>query len=231
MQKERREYSRVVDHIYTLIETGQLAVGSRLPAERVLAEELCAGRNSVREAIRMLENIGLVESRQGSGNYSACNPSVSISEAIDMMLLLKQTTVEEVCDFRRSMEKAVCLEAMRNGISPELSSEIEKMLSEQEAASEPAAQIETDHSFHYALIRASGNQMWICISEAIINVYRRWIEKVILRADETVKTKLRDSHREIFEAIKRRDREACEKAIDRHYDIADRELRLADGVK
>ena len=38
MQKERREYSRVVDHIYTLIETGQLTVGSRLPAERALAE-------------------------------------------------------------------------------------------------------------------------------------------------------------------------------------------------
>ena len=79
MQKERREYSRVVDHIYTLIETGQLTVGSRLPAERALAEELCAGRNSVREALRMLENIGLVESRQGSGNYIACNPSASIS--------------------------------------------------------------------------------------------------------------------------------------------------------
>ncbi|MDO4485416.1 MAG: GntR family transcriptional regulator [Bacillota bacterium] len=226
MKKEHREYRKVVDYIYALVENEQLSIGSRLPTERTLAEELGVGRNSIREALRMLENMGLVESRQGSGNYIACNPSAAISEAIDMMLMLQQTTVEEVCSFRRGMEKAVCQEAIKKGISDEMSEEIEALLSDQMYSSDAEVQAEVDHSFHYALIRASGNQMWICVSEAVINVYRRWIERVILRADESVRMELRENHREIFNAIKREDRDACEKAIDRHYDIADRELSM-----
>ena len=229
MKKERREYDKVVDYIYTLVENGQLQIGSRLPTERALADELGVGRNSIREALRMLENMGLVESRQGSGNYISCNPSDSISEAVDMMLMLQQTTVEEVCSFRRSMEKAVCMEVIRNGIQAELSEEIEALVSEQMETADAAAQAEADHNFHYALIRASENQMWICISEAIINVYRRWIEKVILKADEKTKAELSGCHTEIFRALKMGDRNGCEKAIDRHYDIFDRQLNPESG--
>lgn len=229
MKKERREYDKVVEYIYTLVENGQLKIGSRLPTERTLADELGVGRNSIREALRLLENMGLVESRQGSGNYISCNSSNSISEAVDIMLMLQQTTVEEVCSFRRSMEKAVCLEIIRNGIPAGLSEEIEMLLSERMETSDPAEQAEADHNFHYALIRASGNQMWICISEAIINVYRRWVEKVILKADENTKSELRECHTEIFSALKKGDRNGCEKAIDRHYDIFDRQLNAESG--
>ena len=110
--KEEREYEKVFNLMSTLVEKGELAVGSRLPAERTIAQELSISRNSTREAIRMLENMGAVESRQGSGNYISGNMKQGISQMIRMMLLLNCVSKEDICAFRRSMEKAVCNAAM-----------------------------------------------------------------------------------------------------------------------
>ena len=59
--QNKREYQKVIDYLYKLIESGQLTVGERLPTERTLAETLSISRNSIREAIRSLENMGIIE--------------------------------------------------------------------------------------------------------------------------------------------------------------------------
>ena len=108
MQSETREYQKVIDYVSQMIADGQLKIGDRLPTERQIAETLSIGRNSTREALRMLEHIGMISCKRGSGNYLTDNVSRSVSEMVHMMLLLGQTDQAEICSFRRNMEKAVC---------------------------------------------------------------------------------------------------------------------------
>ena len=70
-----RVYSLVVEQIRELIESGQLKPGDKLPTERSLAEQLGVSRSSVREALSALEVLGVINSRQGLGNYVANNVS------------------------------------------------------------------------------------------------------------------------------------------------------------
>ena len=62
-------YFTVIEYIQTLVRNGHLTIGDKLPSERQLMETLGLSRNSIREALRSLENIGIIESRHGQGNY------------------------------------------------------------------------------------------------------------------------------------------------------------------
>ena len=63
------EYEKAINYIYGLMKDGTLREGSRLPAERTISEEVGIGRNSTREALSILQGMGLIESVRGSGNY------------------------------------------------------------------------------------------------------------------------------------------------------------------
>ena len=76
MQEETREYQKVISYLSQMIAGGELAIGSRLPTERSLAETLSIGRNSTREALRMLEHTGVIVCKRippnhGNGTYDA----------------------------------------------------------------------------------------------------------------------------------------------------------------
>jgi GntR family transcriptional repressor for pyruvate dehydrogenase complex len=107
MEQSGREYERAITYIQSLISSHRIEIGDKLPSEREISQELCLSRNSTREALRMLENMGVLESRQGSGNYLCGYMTQSFKNAFDMMILLQETNREDICRFRRSMEKAV----------------------------------------------------------------------------------------------------------------------------
>ena len=132
--QNKREYQKVIDYLYKLIESGQLTVGERLPTERTLAETLSISRNSIREAIRSLENMGIIESRAGSGNYIVNKISGTVSEMLNMMMMLKQIDREEVCSFRRNLDKAVCFTIIESGLSEEYSEKLSEALAAEQNA-------------------------------------------------------------------------------------------------
>lgn len=141
-----------------------------------------------------------------------------------MMLLLKQVTREEVLIFRRDMEKAVCHAVIEKGNIEKWYDKIMEILSVDLDLQPLEEQIEADRRFHYLLIQATENQLWICISEAIITVYRNWIDSVLQVADLDMKKKLKQSHLALLKALKEGSRELCERAIDSHYDLVDEKL-------
>ena len=81
-----QEYEKAIQYIYELMKEGILTIGSRLPTERAIAEKLGIGRNSTREALSIMHGMGLIESRQGSGNYISENVGQSIRRTILMMM-------------------------------------------------------------------------------------------------------------------------------------------------
>ena len=99
----QRAYVRVVDYIKQEIRNGNLKIGSKLPPERVLAEQLGVGRNSVREALRILEIIGATTSTQGAGHFISGNFEISLAETMSIMFLLKGMSFQQISQLRYAL--------------------------------------------------------------------------------------------------------------------------------
>lgn len=224
-----REYQKALDYLHQLIREEKLKLGDRLPTERAIATTLCISRNSTREALRMLENTGVIESRRGSGNYLVGNMSQNISGIIDMMLLLQQTSRSEICEFRRNMEKAVCLAIIEKGTQKKISGALQGLLDSFEEHHSMEELVELDRKFHYSLIDATDNQFWIFLLESISDVYRTWIDTVLTIANDEVRQSIHASHTGMYQALIAGDRTACEIAIDHHYNLVDQLLDLASN--
>lgn len=227
MQSETREYQKVIDYVSQMIADGQLKIGDRLPTERQIAETLSIGRNSTREALRMLEHVGMISCKRGSGNYLTDNVSRSVSEMVHMMLLLGQTDRAEICSFRRNMEKAVCRAILDGKTFSRWETQASEILHQASETQEREMQIELDRRFHYLLIQATENRFWIALLEPITDVYRKWIDAALQSANDFVKGQLQIEHKALFRALQNDDYAACEAAIDRHYDYVDAELSKA----
>ena len=130
MEREQTtsEYEKAIQYIDQLIQQGDLQIGSKLPTERAIAEELGIGRNSTREALSILHGMGMIERVQGSGNYISKDAGGSIHRILRMMLALGTITGKEIADFRCMMEKAVCLDLLERGLSEEQQTYFEKLL-------------------------------------------------------------------------------------------------------
>lgn len=224
MESYTKEYQKVMQYLKDLIAGNELMIGSRIPSERELTERLGISRNSVREALRMLEHMGFLECRQGSGNYMVVNAEQSFTRIFDMLFLLKQVSREEICSFRCNLDKALCFSLIEAGDTVDLSL-AEKALEEERQAQTMEEQIEADRAFHFSLIEATQNQMWSCISNAVVDVYRNCIDASIRHADDSLKAKFQELHERILESIKKRDKVSCEKWIDLHYHMTEEDMQ------
>ncbi len=221
LAEQNHEYEKVIDYIRNQIKVGNLTINSKLPTERAIAEELSISRNSTREALRILEHMGILKSVHGSGNYLTDNVSMQMSEMLRYMILLKSISKLDICHFRRDMEKSVCRVVMESEISE---NELDKMSEILDSESDKYGEAERDRLFHYSLVYATGNKLWICFMEAIMDIYREWIDEVLSNADSDTKKLLKEVHIDIISAIKERDMAKCEASIDKHYDIIEKEL-------
>lgn len=216
-----REYEKVICYISQLIESGAIKCGDRLPTERALSASLGIGRNSIREALRIMDNMGLTVSRQGSGNYLADNMGLSLARVIDVMLLTQRLTPQEVCNFRRHMEETVCNMILENPQRQQILSEIPDILSRFQNAS-AATRVELDRRFHYALVTATGNQMMIFLMQGVMNVYRRWIDGGLKYAGEDELQILHGAHSELYDGLIDNDHAKIHSALRLHYSLVDR---------
>ena len=211
-ETNKQEYKKVIEYICGLLQENILKVGDRLPAERVIAQKLSISRNSIREALSMLNGMGIVERRQGSGNYVSKNSVGAIQDMIRIMLTIDSATKEEICSFRRYMDKMVCMAVFDKGTQEKWRVTMQLILEKMEIAGNDEIAL-LDEDFHKNLMLATDNSFWITIMDAVIGVYREWINKLL------------KSHSLIFSGLVENKRDLCMYAIDMHYDIIDRLLK------
>ena len=105
MNTTENGYEKVIEYVETLILAGKLTVGDRLPAERELALTLNVSRTAVRDALRLLVTLGIVESRQGSGNYIAQHFDRSLEQVLTIMYTLDNLSFTQIQEFRFAVER------------------------------------------------------------------------------------------------------------------------------
>jgi GntR family transcriptional regulator, transcriptional repressor for pyruvate dehydrogenase complex len=158
----RRNRTSVTDDAITgirhMILTGDLAPGDRLPPEAELAARLGLSRTSLREAVRALTVLGVIDTRQGDGSYiTGLGPEIllgALGLAIDLQ---REAAIPDLLAVRRILEPAATALAARRATATDL--ELIRSYIRPDVGHAAAEQIELDWEFHHAIARASGNQV------------------------------------------------------------------------
>lgn len=218
MAEESREYNKVVEYIKVLLTEEKISIGDRLPTERAISETLSISRNSTREALRVLENMGMVESRQGSGNFLVGDIGKNIVNSLNMMLFIKSTNQLEISQFRRYIELASFNIAIDINTNIDTSG-LENMLNKMENAQMMSDRVCFDKKFHDFIICASNNQLMISIMDAFSEICESFVGQMLSCTDEDKKKRLAKAHRSIFQSIADKNKASGIQAINEHYDI------------
>ena len=210
-----RSYEGVVRQIAALIRTGKLRSGERLPTERELAAAFGVSRGVVREAVKVLGALGLVEARQGSGIY-VLHDIPTITRAFTLSVSPNTKSVEQLFEFRRTLEvEAAALAAMRR--TPEQLEDIRSASTETCLAVE-ADDLEAfgiaDNAFHAAVARASANPYF---EVAVATARQMQIDVVPLISEQVGSFRAAVRHHQaIVDAIDTGDPEAAARAMGEH---------------
>jgi DNA-binding FadR family transcriptional regulator len=229
---DRRTTAQAVqDRVVELIVERGLVTGASLPTEPEIMSALGVSRNSVREALKGLQALGIVEIRHGYGTFVGAAPLRAMEPA-----LLLHARISGKGD-RRSLHDMVEIRALlENGLirrsAVELTGEHIAALELELAALEEhgeAEQAKHDHRFHELLYEPLGNQMALELIGMFWDVYHQ-LEGELGRP-ETDAAQTVHEHRMIIEALRARDPERAAEMIDRHFaDVRARIDRLPAAV-
>jgi GntR family transcriptional repressor for pyruvate dehydrogenase complex len=226
---ERRQPASV-ELAHQLIEyllSGAIPPGGKIPSERALSETLDVGRSAVREALKSLTLLGLIDVRQGDGTYLAASSSDLLPRIIEWGLMLGERRVQDLTEARAEVEVILAGMAAKRR-TPEGLEELRAIVDEMKAADEDLDRyIAADVQFHLKIAELSGNTALAGVLNSIRTLLQVWTNRVIMAVSET-----RSSlavHLPIFEAIEEGDAEAARAAMFAHMRSANRNLANTIG--
>lgn len=202
--------------------SGTIDPGSKIPSERQLAEALAVGRSSVREAIKSLSLLGLLDVRQGDGTYLSRGGSDLLPQVIEWGLLLGEKRVVDLLEARAEIETTVAgLAAARveDLGAAELRRRFELMRA---AAGDVPGYVDADVAFHLQIAQMSGNEVFVNLVTSLRSLLRAWASRVLEHAGETESSLA--VHADIVESIVARDPDLAQAAMRRHMERAHRRL-------
>ena len=212
--KTNRAYEVVIEAIKKKIKNGEIKKGEKLRPEREIAEDLGVSRASVREAIRALDVIGLIESRQGAGNYIKETFEESLIQPLSVMFLLEQNDFTEINEFRFILEsQAAVLAAERID---------EKVIDEMSKTSDEEKNVEIDRQLHYIIDNASKNRVIssiLAVISELIDESIKGTRSELARKDAQNSKKLLEIHKELVDAMKNKSKKRAYEAMQRHREI------------
>ncbi|PSL38344.1 GntR family L-lactate dehydrogenase operon transcriptional regulator [Labedella gwakjiensis] len=206
----------------------QLEPGARLPNERELAEELGVSRNALRDRVRLLESVGVLARRQGSGTYleKTFNPD-GLVFAMDLLVAMGQLKHSDLQSVRVGLERQAAIQAASGGSKPELIAEMRSAVEALGEKYDTPEMVREDVRFHRALIRAADNPALAFFADALRGVLERATEMgtVNWREQRIGKHLLVAVHADIIDAVEAQDPEAASHAVDEHFSLHERVVR------
>jgi GntR family transcriptional regulator, transcriptional repressor for pyruvate dehydrogenase complex len=213
--RRNKVYEEVARQIERLI-LKKLQPGDKLPSERELAELLGVSRSSIRDAIRSLELVGMVEPRQGAGTIVKEISADALVNPLANVLTRQRQLVSELLDFRKMLEPPLAARAATHASDEDIS-EMEDILRRQdEKLRQGELAVEEDSEFHYSVAMASENSVVLKVLDVLMDLLRETRERSLQVEGRPQKSIA--GHRRILAAIKRRDGEAAKAAMRRHIE-------------
>lgn len=203
----------ILNMITDNILSGNLKPGDKLPTEIELAEHLGVGRNSVREAIKMLSSFGVIEVKMGAGTFIADSIPGSILDPLMLSLAFEQGTSRELVNLRLMIEIGAA-ELAIDAASDEDICRLEAANDKLKQAADkkidhPQYLRDVDLNIHYTLFEITKNRFVNKIGKAIYRLFLASIEKTV----EIDPYRAYSNHKLYIDAIKKRDKESVGKKI------------------
>lgn len=222
--KNTKVYEQVINQIKTMIQDGTLKRGDKLPSERDLVEQLGVSRASIREALRVLEIVGLVECKQGEGNFIRSTFQDSLFEPLSIMFMLNECKLEEIFDLRKVMEIETAALAAKEVTDNELR-EMRDLINEMKLSEDEDERVKLDRNFHYKIAQASRNFLIV----SILNTVSTLMDSFIKDARRNIinnqhKDIIDEQHERVLNGLKNRNPGEAAEAMRIHMELINENL-------
>lgn len=212
-------HGRVADFLRQQLREGQLRVGDRLLPERELALRLDVSRPVVREALRSLEAMGVLEIRAGFGTVVRAFDMAVVGEFFGLAAATQADVLGDVLELRIALERQAVWLACRN-LGPADEGKLRAAFQRIEATlTDPVEGAKADYAFHTAVMEASGSpsllSLYGVVAELVIQAHAQ-VRGMMVQTEANHARVLRD-HRAIMEALLARDQDRADNALMTHY--------------
>ena len=205
-----------MEEIKDIVKKGELKSGEKLPSERELADKLEVSRTSVREALKALTMLGLIESKHGEGNFIKSNFENSLLEPLSIVFLLIGSKNEDIIELRRIIEPEAAGLAAKNITESELR-DLKEIMKELNNSLDAEICAQLDKKFHYKIAQASGNHLISTIMFSISSLIEKYIDSS--RIHNINKKVVKLQHEEIYKALESRDSKKASEYVKKHLEL------------
>ena len=183
--KQTKVFQDVVEQIQEAILDGRLTTGQTLPAERELKEMFSISRGTLREALRVLEQKGLIEIKLGVGGGSVVKAvdTDQISESLGLLIRSQQVSLNHLAQFREDVEGIVAAYAAKNHTAEDIR-KLKDLLHNaskcvKRGTSQRNAFIDIDKQIHMTMAQITGNPVYITVLNSIHDNIHRYYDKFL----------------------------------------------------
>jgi len=200
---------------------GSLRPGDRLLGERELAQTLQVSRPSLREAMRTMAMLGVIDIRPGQGMFVRNPDATVLRDFLSVMLAMRPQIYQSAILTREAIEcqavRTACNRAQQEDIDT-LTAALERI---ERTVEDPDAGAEADFNFHMALVKASHDEVMLFVYEALQPLLRRdhTVRRRVIRDRADIQQAMGPAHRYILDAIVNGDPELAAKELRRHFRI------------
>ncbi len=168
-----KKYYDIIELIKEKIVGGELSPGDKLPSEQEMVDQLGVSRTSIREATKILEAIGVIKIRRGTGMFLTSSTSSSNLDPLIFNLILHANQIDKLIEFRQYFEQMVVDLASIKCTQDDLD-QIEIILKKQRKSKdlEPEMWTDLEISFHHAILDCTKNPLIIELGKSVYGLYR-----------------------------------------------------------
>ncbi len=206
--------SEVLEHLRQLIMNGNMQSGQRLPPERALAEELGVGRPAIREAIKALQFMDVLDSRHGNGTFVKSLAALTGGWMPQVQFSRHNFDLIELLEIRKMLEPGTAALAAARRTEEQLRRIERELLAQEKEPDNRDVLVRHDYLFHEEIMRAASNSLLQGITSQLSPLLLR-SRKVTGRTTPDLR-KIIQQHRMIYEAIRLRDPALAELAMREH---------------
>ncbi len=194
--KQNRRFQNIVDEVETAILSGEVRPGDQLPPELELKEQFGTGRGTVREALRVLEEKGLVEIRAGAGGGAFVKEAdpAKLTEHLNLLVQSKAIQPQHIKEFREAIEPLTASLAAQR-VTPAGRTHLENTFAQAEQAYEERdeeAFIRGDVAVHVAIAELTGNPLVTAVLKMVHEHVLGISDDHALEGEDTLKDNLED---------------------------------------
>ena len=210
-----RLYEQIVQQIEESIRKGELCEGSQLPAERDLAKQFGVSRTAVREAIKALQEKGLVDAFPGRGTFVTNGTPNSMRRSLDRIVKMDEPDGwDYLVEIREILEPEIAALAAVRATDQDLTTMREALDVMDSSGRDSEAFIEADLDFHLALAEAAANPIVLSLIDSIVGLLRE--QRLLIFQIAGGPERGQHHHRRILEAIERHDPQGARAAMQAH---------------